>query len=688
MPLTDGATSDTNMDDDLFGDSPPTSPELTRGRSMRLRSASPMLALPGATNCVDFASQNVGTIALPGSQHDIELGFHPLASSLSGPLRPPAQSQSQSRASSPADSIDSDDESPRGSRSKSSKKDKNPRKRKASTPYERPAPPEIPMPDPTGPIPAHFFRSQSALLGHAGLVAGLQPSKITHGQFRGTPANPIIVNDDSPQADRTLRPTIKLPTHNNEEIVRVLLQEKSVLSMLHELLTLMARGRLAQYYTRASKRQRTDYVPAGAGGWDINQTPDVQIQRCKFLVAEIMTHIRTATRNLTMKKLWKEQPPRAQTSAPTVVPMSSQMAPAPQSPTTRPPAEDPPASSTPPIATPLSFPLQDNNKENQWFDPPAMSFDKLDDPFTTPDNTLDQLLSTLLNASSATPDMGSHAPGGQPEVEQSPNTEMEQWFSMIDAWMPIVGGEQTTSPMGEPVVPTETGFDLGLMGSGNMAGEAMGSQWATLPEGAFSTPEVANVAGCADSNLPGMPFWSGNEDMAIDPSLLGGTGNSTPLPVGQFFGTHTGSLDAVTAPGETPIQSPPNMGPSTSAWEMAEPDVAQQASTVDTQPMDIDEADLAALALAKEAENHADVHSVLPALISALFPKGTDKVKVTRPVLTGIGTRMGGAKEILQEAQRRRNELAAAIVEARTKLWETTIEQGVLAHLSGYYKSK
>ena len=94
------------------------------------------------------------------------------------------------------------------------------------------------------------------------------------------------------------------------------------------------------------------------------------------------------------------------------------------------------------------------------------------------------------------------------------------------------------------------------------------------------------------------------------------------------------------------------------------------------------------LELARAAEKNANMQEVLPALISALFPKGAKQVKVAKPAVAEVVSRQKlGKADILKEAHARRQQLADAIVQARTKLWETTIEQGVLSHLAHYYKT-
>ncbi|KAG6842303.1 hypothetical protein C0991_010591 [Blastosporella zonata] len=230
--------------DSLFG-SPPTSP-------LRGRSPSPALALPSASN----STQNVGTIALPGSHHISELPVTPLALSLSYalaelPQRPPAL---------PSIAISSNTPTPTSSSRASSIGPRPKKKSKKMQPKEstpRPPPPEIPFPDPSAPVPANFLRNQSGLLGTAGLVGGVKPSTLsTNRHSRGTVAsNPIVIDDEDPSpASRyplqfrthpskpvEIDPSL-LPTPSTQEVVSMLIGQKDIFPVLESLLRLIAEG--------------------------------------------------------------------------------------------------------------------------------------------------------------------------------------------------------------------------------------------------------------------------------------------------------------------------------------------------------------------------------------------------------------------------------------------------------------
>ncbi|KAF8071944.1 hypothetical protein FPV67DRAFT_1483272 [Lyophyllum atratum] len=329
--------------DSLFG-SPPSSP-------IRGRSPSPALALPGAGK----SAQNVGTIALPGSHHYSELPVTPLALSLSNalnelPLRPPAPAAAVRQPSAHTPSSASPSWSRASSAGPSFKPKKKPSKKaksKESTP--RPPPPEIPFPDPSGPVPANFLRNQSALLGTAGLVGGVNPAYLsTHRHTRGTnSSNPIVVEDEEEpptlgRPSKFRQPYSKpvdpslLPTPSTQDVVAMLIGQKDIFPVLESLLRLIAAGSGPQAPTPAPtsafrkapqsstqdpatgptssfssgpppKKRKLNRVPAGAADWDVpypfppGQGPDSyrtnwERERGKQLISQLVTLIKSAAR--------------------------------------------------------------------------------------------------------------------------------------------------------------------------------------------------------------------------------------------------------------------------------------------------------------------------------------------------------------------------------------------------------
>ena len=270
--------------DSLFG-SPPPSP--TGGRAVA------GLALPGSGNEISLlSSQNVGTIALPGSQYVSELSNNPLAS-LSVYPRPPAPlaaTESIRPSSAPANDPPSRQASvPDGVTSFASQHRARPSARRKRTNSPRRPPPEIPMPDPSQPLPANFLRNQSALLGTAGLVSGVRPMTLPQHNSRGhTAHNPIVIEEEeesnvrgqpaqwtnkiSQKKSNPNKSSTLLPLPANDEIVDILIRQKNILPILQGILKLLKPKSSTPAPVPkppATKKRKLNRVPAGAGDWDV-----------------------------------------------------------------------------------------------------------------------------------------------------------------------------------------------------------------------------------------------------------------------------------------------------------------------------------------------------------------------------------------------------------------------------------
>jgi len=352
-------TTEEDDDDSLFGSPPP---------QFEGRASSPALALPTATSTYKNSSsalnipvsvfagiQNVGTIALTGSQLDSELPIHPLALSLNHGMvpRPPAlpQKQSQAIAASTTPSAVRSDcivapstaDPPRSSTARKRSRPSQPRFQ--SEPATEPAL-EFSLPDPSAPPPVHFLRSQENLLGKAGRVGGITT---TLPQPRGsTPSNPILIGDDddapiigrrngSKSRESSIDPT-KLAQPSNEEIVSVLVGQRDIFPVLESILKLIANGaqpkpRLTGFERRLpgssthecsmgppAKKRKLNRVPAGAADWDVpfpfadGEGPTAYHQnwerdRGKQLIAELIKLIKVASRKAAAKKYIAQQIP-------------------------------------------------------------------------------------------------------------------------------------------------------------------------------------------------------------------------------------------------------------------------------------------------------------------------------------------------------------------------------------------
>lgn len=387
MVVTETRPEEHEDEDSLFG-SPPPSPQAIG------RPASPVLALPSTSNTWQGRSstsltpasasadiQNVGTIALPGSQTDSELPIHPLALSLNhGVPRPPALPQKQpqthmqmaiqskvatktitstsSTFHSSSSFVASASPPPpppmmrsSGTVGKAKKRSRPSSSRSDSLAATAPAL-EFTMPDASAPPPAHFLRNQENLLGKAGLVAGINPARLTH--FRGsTPLDPIVLDDEvtptigrkNPSKSREpSQPPIdltKLLPPTNEEIVSVLIGQKDIFPVLESILKLIAKGmqpkvplapRRTGFERRSHawatstvttafppvKKRKLNRVPAGASDWDVpfpfaeGEGPEDyqrnwEQDRGKQLVVELIKLIKIAARKAATKKYIVQQ---------------------------------------------------------------------------------------------------------------------------------------------------------------------------------------------------------------------------------------------------------------------------------------------------------------------------------------------------------------------------------------------
>ena len=315
--------------DSLFG-SPPPSPRIP----------TTTLSLPFASIydndrrlSTSTDTQNVGTIALPGSHLYSELPLNPLALSLNCPTvhRPPAQPQDQPTTAKQT----SQPWQPLFAQSDGSEKRRSSKSPFSNVPSRDP---EFSFPDPSAPPPAHFLRNQQNLLGKAGLVAGVKPSTIAH--IRGTSFNPIVIEDeDTPILGRRSRdspnryadPSL-LAAPSNEDIVSVLTGQKDIFLVIAGILDIIERratqptppttsifSRNDPSKQRPIKRRRLIHVPAGANDWDVpypfqeGEGPDEyhktwERKRAKDLVAQLVKLVKSAARKAAVKNhLRKEE---------------------------------------------------------------------------------------------------------------------------------------------------------------------------------------------------------------------------------------------------------------------------------------------------------------------------------------------------------------------------------------------
>ena len=278
------AGDDDDDDNSLFG-SPPPSP--ARGRS-------PQLALPTGPG----HTENVGTIALPGSQYCSELAIDPAVLLFNRPLPQRNPDTPPTPIPTPTHLIPASALSPspphRPTASRPSRVSRNSRNNRDQSATLHPTP-QINFPNPDEPLPSNFLRSQQALLGHAGLISGLDPSTISTKYHKGTTSqNPIIVEDelDPPplgKGDTYSFDSSLLPSPPSEEVVSSLVKQKNIFPVLESMLRLLSGTGVSNmppavtpFCSSASnfdalnkergavpKRRKLSSVPAGAADWDV-----------------------------------------------------------------------------------------------------------------------------------------------------------------------------------------------------------------------------------------------------------------------------------------------------------------------------------------------------------------------------------------------------------------------------------
>ncbi|KJA19873.1 hypothetical protein HYPSUDRAFT_204295 [Hypholoma sublateritium FD-334 SS-4] len=557
-------------EDSLFGSPPPSSG----------RPPSPALALPSAgysgSSTTTTLTQNVGTIALPGSHPYSELPINPLALSLNHGIvqRPPAPPPTAVHTSQPSlsGSLHTRDSSASSSRPK-----KRSRKVSRAEPPKTPKEPEFALPDPSAPPPLHFLRNQQNLLGRAGMIAGVKPAALTH--VRGsTPSNPILVDDedDTPtlgrraQSRERSQPYIDpalLTAPTNQEIVSVLIGQKDIFPILEGVLKLVMgstpSGKPNSRYSisptvpppptgfertsnafaktptppptgfeRTStstnpnpvKKRKLNRVPAGASDWDVpypfqqGEGPEAyhktwERERGKQLISQLIKLIKNAARKAATKKYLQEQAAKVP-SVEKVEEVKINGYYRPETTYGLEVLQD--ASNAVPVVHPL--PSQ----------PPVT-----DEPMTTA--AFDQLMASLNCLPDQTAGSVLH-PGPLPDPNVVGADQFDTWMNFLEAF-PVNfdgTGTQGTTPAATPA----SDFDFGTMLDTDTVDASAGSDAAGASTSAENSASAfdAMMTSIFQHELPGSAETK-FEDSMIDPALLalGGTPSTAttahPAPV-------------------------------------------------------------------------------------------------------------------------------------------------------------
>ncbi|KIK63069.1 hypothetical protein GYMLUDRAFT_72304 [Collybiopsis luxurians FD-317 M1] len=739
-------------EDSLFG-SPPSSPRIGR-------SPSPALALPSSESIVDL--QNVGTIALPGSHCNSELSINPLAYvpqevASQPPFRlQPNLNYSAACVSSPRSSVPSTPSSSRAS-SQAPSNGKRGRRKREHEPIVRPPPPEIPLPDPNAPPPVNWLRSQSALLGHAGLVGGVKPSTLSNRHSRGSTAvNPIVIHDNEAQNRAQDRPSLSGPTPTSSfslsipselpppspwEVVQILLRQREIFSVLEDILKLVQGKHLKSMSVQSNqsaftastlgpalKRRKLNRVPAGAADWDVpypfvpgegpeHYSETWERDRQRQLILQLSSLIKSASRKAALRK-YLEQNPHLQV----------------QSAQNR-NRSDLPASLRKEMEH--AMPKVDGHyrPDTAFYGLPNLSSQdilvdrsnsptKLD-PCTQSSAVLeaspyDELLASLLTVTSSSNEAGSSwsddtsllanigSKESTPELDQG---VLDSWISIFQTFEMPALSEGTSTPNANflevssvPDIPMQFhSFDTfsNVQDSQSFAPEFINPSMSAGTDGWI--PSEADIIALQSLEL----------DHTIDNSSLTRLNISIPatLSAASNLSALSGTPSLVHSPipslasfGDAELLTPelgsPDLFVSTGQTKSATTSLSTEmmadriggfdgGTSSEDVPMGLFEGPQGAQSgkMATSAERSIPELGVSGLLNNhPLFQPGTSSV-FTPPAVRPFkaSDRSSNKAELLERAKERRAQLAEELVKARTQLWETTIEHGVLTRLAKHY---
>lgn len=203
--------------------------------------------------------------------------------------------------------------------------------------------------------PQHFLRNQQNLLGKAGIVARIHPSRLKHHHEKGkSPANPIVIDDDNENNDAPrigLNPTphiipdpANLKRPSNHDIAHVLVGQRDIFPVLHSILKLLSdtsplpRGPTGFERKDPSrpvrKKRKLNRVPAGAVDWDVpfpfehGEGPEQyratwRRERGRQLILQLTSLIKDAAKKAAVKNYLKEKNDNRPRSAATSTTISS-----------------------------------------------------------------------------------------------------------------------------------------------------------------------------------------------------------------------------------------------------------------------------------------------------------------------------------------------------------------------------
>lgn len=496
------------------------------------------------------------------------------------------------------------------------------------------------MPDPSQPAPANFFRSQSALLGTAGLVSGLNPAQIKHDTRGKTARNPIIISEDCPPRVPGISEQLEqlnLPIPTSREIVYTLIRQKNIFPVLASILKLVAKGQSQtssparaesqQQHGRPTKRRKLRNVPAGAADWDIpfpfkeDEGPEAyrenwEKERGKQLMSQLVSIIKSATQKAAARSFVEREGNAAFLQL-----VGKDYNPRYYMPGTM--------SARGPVV------LKDSSNGKAVTPSPEPSLPPPIDTSSGQSSELNDLLMSLLAAHN--------------EVPKTASTDHVD-PALFDSWMSIFQsfpGQTATAASDDPFAFLS----------------------APAPVSDLHQGELENPQPTLDPSLEPPTFAEGSfpNDFAIDPSLLALSmpSTSTSSIDGSVWNSYPSS--SATSPMPSCFD---DLEPMTPGWD---------AGSVDSNSFGL----LPSVDTSQGTGiGNFSLESLQGSGVVQAGPSVGVKNKGKGRAIAPRSHKSLNREVVIKLAKQRRQELTDELVRARTQLWETTIEQGVLANLA------
>ena len=675
---------DTHSDDDSLFGSPPSSPNLvpTTGRFSSL-------ALPGGADAPNLAlPKNVGAIALPGShdssEHVVNLPASPPRRA--APAIVPQKQHERTNANEGSTPIHAVKPKPRKTN-----------KKRAKTTSATPEPanrPSLTIPDADQPLPPNFLRNQQALLGLAGVVGGINPAQLSVRGSRGTTAqNPIVVDEEetpsistSAWKSRQLQLPNDMPIPSSQAISDTLITQGNIIPVLRSLLPYFGAVPNSNFQSSNSqlpqkrfsispelappplKRRKLNSVPAGAADWDVpypfpeNEGPQHYLQewekeRGKKLVAELVSLVRDAVKKAAAKTYVKNQsksaknalsdsdahtrncrPPMAnqgfQDACSPDVPLSDQTLGQVEETFSLPSRDSTPLQQTPSdvctspyISSDIAFPLDTG----------------LESLFGTVNDSLGDPLAQFLSDEASK--ISTNSNSASPTLTSSTRLSTPSDFTLPSAFL---GSKETPDQITQ--FPS---FDLNDLSSDHSL-----FSWPFLPVNGHNEPS-SSLDILSGLNAPGMSM-----PMDINPTDEG------------WYKLIFGQNHPISSSIADPAVSSTNVFSCTSSGVV--PDIPLPSSSTGAPLMP----NTFHNPVSQPRKSTYDVRFMPPITVNETHAVNHQNGGPSKPAPGKSSDKMMDRGEVLHKAKLRRKQLTDEIARAKIELWETTIEQGILTHLS------